>query len=491
MSASRERCRSSIRNWIHLSTSAPTRLENAARYATNASSIPTENEPVDDGGRAEVDDQQVLAAREERLRGADRDRQPLRDRRAVGGVDRRVHPPCLPRILVVEELDRRDRPHALDEHRLRPGGEDHLLLGCRPQRPVRAPADQRVEEGGRHRDERERRAVEEHQRQGAAAIRPSRSDSMKPVVRVRCSVASEPKRDTTSPTWRRSNHATGRRSRCANRLAFHCSDRCVDAWRMTSDRAPAIAAWIQQQQSEAQRQQEQEIAVARNDGAVDDPLHEEGRGQHDRLEREGEHQDLGEARPQAVLSGDQRGERQRRLPAPRRERSGWLQLERHAGEVPSGFRERQASIPARGIGDADLALRGARQHDEVVQVPVQDAGQAQRDEFVELQAQRAAGEVQAPRDGDQVPERRALARTWRSAGGVPRCRSRGRASRRSSPGTRARTRRPPPATGPPGDVRTRTKGATARPLFAGPSTSRPRREETARARPTPTPSAAQ
>ena len=51
---------------------------------------------------------------------------------------------------------------------------------------------------------------------------PSITASTKLEVSVRWIVVTAPKRDTTSPRWRFSNHATGSRSRCEKTLASHC-----------------------------------------------------------------------------------------------------------------------------------------------------------------------------------------------------------------------------------------------------------------------------
>ena len=73
------------------------------------------------------------------------------------------------------------------------------------------------------------------------------------------------------------------------------------------------------------------------------------------------------------------------------------------------------------VGERDTALAdtwivngqmcaGTRQHDEMIVLPVQDAGQAQLLQMVEFGAQRARIEMGIPGDMDQVAQRRALER---------------------------------------------------------------------------------
>ena len=75
-------------------------------------------------------------------------------------------------------------------------------------------------------------------------IRPSSTASMKLVVRVCWIIWTAPKRDSTSPVCRFSNHATGSRIRCANTLESHCRLRVVERCSTAHDRIAPVATWI-------------------------------------------------------------------------------------------------------------------------------------------------------------------------------------------------------------------------------------------------------
>ena len=60
------------------------------------------------------------------------------------------------------------------------------------------------------------------------------------------------------------------------------------------------------------------------------------------------------------------------------------------------------------VQDGDSAPPHLLENDKVVQVPVQDAGHLQLGQFIQLQAQGAAAEVQRTRVGNQLLERSAL-----------------------------------------------------------------------------------
>ena len=81
-----------------------------------------------------------------------------------------------------------------------------------------------------------------------------------------------------------------------------------------------------------------------------------------------------------------------------------------AGEVVGDFGKRQPALADSRIKDRDLRLADLGQHDEMVQVPVQDARQFQLAQILHVQPQRPGRESQLLGDLDQVAELGALER---------------------------------------------------------------------------------
>ncbi len=83
-------------------------------------------------------------------------------------------------------------------------------------------------------------------------------------------------------------------------------------------------------------------------------------------------------------------------------------LQRDAGEVARDLRAAQASFATGGIEDDRAFRMHLHQHHEVVEVPVQDAGQGEFREVLHLESQRARAPTQLLRDAHQVVQSRAL-----------------------------------------------------------------------------------
>jgi hypothetical protein len=84
------------------------------------------------------------------------------------------------------------------------------------------------------------------------------------------------------------------------------------------------------------------------------------------------------------------------------------ELQCDAGEVLRYFCKVQEQPAPRGVVDQRLAAAEAGEHDEVVEVPVQEAGRLQRTQAVQVEAQGAAAHPQPFRHVHQLAEGRAI-----------------------------------------------------------------------------------
>ena len=129
------------------------------------------------------------------------------------------------------------------------------------------------------------------------------------------------------------------------------------------------------QQAEADDQRDQQVAVGARQHAVDDPLQEEGRQQREGFERQRQHEDLRQRPAEPVDPAEQPAQADALSLDHRLEVGRRRQFERHPGEMPRQLGQRQPPHAARRIVDLGHAAPHRLQHDEMVQVPVQHAGQ--------------------------------------------------------------------------------------------------------------------
>jgi len=87
------------------------------------------------------------------------------------------------------------------------------------------------------------------------------------------------------------------------------------------------------------------------------------------------------------------------------EAGGGPEFEGHAGEVLGEFLPREGSQAYRGIVDDDALAPDAFEHDEMVEIPMQDRGRVDLAERGQLDAQRAGGEAELIGDLHQALER--------------------------------------------------------------------------------------
>lgn len=174
-------------------------------------------------GRAEPDHQQVLHAEQQAVELLVEQLQLLRTQAGVDLFHQQAEPYRAALVLALEQLQRADAAHRLEEMALLARGVDDLLLGGVAQRPVPDPAAEGVEAHGGDGDGRQWRTVEQHHAEGGdghQAVQHRREEGRGEVCWM---LFTAPKRDTTSPRWRFSKYCAGSRSRWLKTLACHCT----------------------------------------------------------------------------------------------------------------------------------------------------------------------------------------------------------------------------------------------------------------------------
>jgi hypothetical protein len=164
------------------------------------------------------------------------------------------------------------------------------------------------------------------------------------------------------------------------------------------------------EQAEADRKRDEQSAVALADGVVDGDLHVERTGQHEELHDNRQHQRLAKGATDLGDAADQCAHADALDFALLFELRRRRELERDAGHVLRQFIEIIRARAQRGIVDRHFGATDRLQHDEVVEIPVQDGWQPQLFQMHRLESQRPAGEAQPARDIDQALKRDALNR---------------------------------------------------------------------------------
>ncbi len=164
------------------------------------------------------------------------------------------------------------------------------------------------------------------------------------------------------------------------------------------------------QQSEADAEHRQQVAIAPDDNAIDHQLQEERRRDRQHFQHQRQQQHL---RDRTLQSGG----RTHQLPradlfalVALLEPGGRRHLHRHAGVMVRRFGDLQHAPPARRIVDRDRVAVHVRQHDKMVHVPVQDRRQLQLRQRLERDLDSARGHSHHFGDRADVLQRDALHR---------------------------------------------------------------------------------
>ena len=158
---------------------------------------------------------------------------------------------------------------------------------------------------------------------------------------------------------------------------------------------------------------DEEVAVAFEDRLVDDELHIERAEQHEDFEQHGEHEGLSQGFDHIWAEAYEVEQIERGAFAALREAGGGGEFEDDAGEGAVKRAQRDAALADGGIMDDGLAA--ADGDDEVLELPMQDAGQAEFGAILGVAAQRAGGQVERASGSDEVFEGGAFQRDREAA----------------------------------------------------------------------------
>ena len=215
-------------------------------------------------------------------------------------------------------------------------------------------------------------------------------------------VSCESNRDITSPMCRASKNAAGRRRRCEKRLVRACTVKEAPSAIIIQPRIAVSTTCSTRSSAKARTRVNQEVAIGGDQRMVDHPTHEQRARHGEELERQGQ----GEKLPERPLHAHQPAEQAPELDPGRRgrglEAARRRELQRHPGEMPGHLVHAQPPHPHGRIVDHHPAPVDRLQDDEMVEIPVQDAGRFQLRQFVELEPERPAGEAQPIGDPDQI-----------------------------------------------------------------------------------------
>ncbi len=204
----------------------------------------------------------------------------------------------------------------------------------------------------------------------------------------------------------------------------------------------------QREHQKADGQNDQHVDVVFDEHVVDDQLHVRRRRQRKQLDQRRQHQQLDKgAGADAAPEGREAQARRARRTL---ERGCRREFERNAGEMARQFVQRIAPLADRRVVDRCVTRTDALQHDEMIEVPMQNRGTRQALQFVDVDAQRPRAQARLLRRRRSAAAATTRAPTPRVRGGAIARRRDCRDTPRPSRGTRDRTRTPRSATTPAG-----------------------------------------
>nr|GEU28405.1 hypothetical protein [Tanacetum cinerariifolium] len=370
---------------------------------------------VEDKLGAQPDDQDMLDPEQQPVQGAIEQLQLLGAQVGIDLVDQEREPRGAALVLSLEQLDGFDAAHRFEEMTLLLCRVDDLLLGCRAQGAVPRGPRQRVQRHGAHRDAAQHGAVDEHHDQrdgGHHAIEDrfqerggERVLNLVDGAKARYHVAEV----AFLEVLHRQPYQVGKDIGAP--LDIESGPHVHDD--PGTHRANRLLQ--QHEHSEAYGQRGQQVAVGRHDHVIDHPLQKKRPDQGKDLERQRQHQDLGKRPCQSRDASHQTAQLDTRdliaglktRARPQLERDARKGL-RHLGHGDLAHAERRV-VHHDGLG-SDLL-----EHDKVVEVPVQDARQAQFGQVVQFQLEGARLECQLARDAHHVRQLGALERDGKLA----------------------------------------------------------------------------
>ncbi|BDT56838.1 hypothetical protein MasN3_03320 [Massilia varians] len=166
----------------------------------------------------------------------------------------------------------------------------------------------------------------------------------------------------------------------------------------------------QYQQQETAAQHRDQVAVRGQQSLVHDPLHVERCDQGAHLQSQAEREQLEQAAAQADHASHQGEQGELLALFLGLELCARRQLERDAGEVLGELLHRQAPLADGRIVHDDMLGRDRLEHHEVIQIPMQDTGQLQLGQMLQVQFQRTRLQRQAAGHRHQALQAHALHR---------------------------------------------------------------------------------
>ncbi len=233
---------------------------------------------------------------------------------------------------------------------------------------------------------------------------------MKLVVSVFWICCTAEKRDQMSPMWRFSNHSTGRRIRCANTLASHCRLSVADSTSTAQERIAAVPAWISTSSPKPMPSVASRSRSALTSTSSTTHCIRKGLSSMKASSASASAKICASERFSPLTRPEHLARRDMLLLDARHEVGRRRQLQHHAGEVARHLLQLQPPQAVRRVVDRRHAAAHADQHHEVVHVPVQDAGELQLRQVLDLGAQRARMQLHALGHAHQVEQVHALQR---------------------------------------------------------------------------------
>ena len=332
--------------------------------------------------RAQPHRDDALDAEHKAVESGEQDAEALGADAGIEGIHGEVLPLCETWRLMAGEAYRLHAAQRLEEVALLARAAHDVLLGGEPHRAVEQHPADREEGGGGEHHQRELHAVEQHHRE--------RDDHHQPVDHCLQKAAREGALDDVHRLEARRHVADVAllepRHRQADEMAEEVGDELQVEAGAQHHQHPAAQCGDpdlqQREQQEAHAQHGDQVAVGGDEGVVHHPLHVERADEEQQLQHQRQRQHLRECTGKAGQAPDEGAQAQRGALRLRLEARRWRELQRHPAERARGLGERQAAASAGRVVDGDAVAVGAHQHHEVVQPPVQQAGQAQLAELV-------------------------------------------------------------------------------------------------------------
>ena len=152
-------------------------------------------------------------------------------------------------------------------------------------------------------------------------------------------------------------------------------------------------------------QRDQQPAVARGKRRVHHDLEQKRRDKHGQQQRDRQGKNLRGCGRSADNARPQIGQAWPDAVALRFEVGRGRELQRHAGEVVRHLGQRHDAQANAGIVDFRPPAPHTFEHDEMVEIPVQDGGRLQPVQLLQIDPQRPSGELQLARDLDDLLQR--------------------------------------------------------------------------------------